>query len=705
MSNEVEAPSSRDEDAGGVGVEVDRPRVNPLVFAASAIAVLAIALWALVDNDGAGAVIGGLVGAISGSFGWYYFVVATVVLVFVVGVAVSRLGNVRLGPDHARPEYSLFTWTAMLFAAGIGIDLVFFAVSEPVTQYLEPPTGPGETVEAARQAVVWTLFHYGVTGWAMYALMGMALGYFAYRYELPLSIRSALYPLVGKRVHGRFGDAVDVAAVLGTIFGIATSLGIGVVQLNFGLTVLFGIEQGRSAQIGLIALSVVMATISAVAGVDKGIRRLSELNVLLAAGLMLFVLVSGRTGFLLDGLVLNIGDYVSRFPSLTLNTFAFEQPTEWLNAWTLFFWAWWIAWAPFVGLFLARISRGRTIRQFVAGVLVIPFGFIVLWISIFGNSALDLLRTGDATFGQAAVETPESAFYALLAEHPGAFFTAGLATLIGLLFYVTSADSGALVMGNFTSRLPSSAHDAPVWLRVFWAAATGLLTLAMLLVGGVPTLQNATIIMGLPFSVVMLMVMVGLYRALRVESFREASHRAVLRSSLSERTSPDRAGRSWRQRVARAVSHPDRAATERFLRDVGRPALEEVAEELRTQGMDVELTEGPEAAGGLAHHDLVVAMGTEQPFAYRMWPTTAAMPSYAKRAQSAQDVYYRVEVYLTEGSQSYDVMGYTREQVIGDVLDQYERHLEFLRLGRTSGTPNATSVLPDDPTPTGGPTA
>jgi choline/glycine/proline betaine transport protein len=323
--------------------EPRQSRVNPVVFLGSSVCILVIAVWAIIAPDAAASTIGAVVSWISEGFGWYYFLAATLFLVFVVFIALSRYGRIKLGPRHSTPDFSLFAWGAMLFAAGIGIDLMFFSVAEPVTQYLAPPQGDGQTIAAARQALSWTLFHYGITGWAMYALMGMVLGYFAYRYNLPLSIRSALYPIFGKRIHGRIGHTVDIAAVLGTIFGIATSLGIGVVQLNYGLNFLFGIPEGTAAQIGLIALAVIMATVSAVAGVDKGIRRLSELNVILAICLMLFIVFSDDPVFLLNAIVMNIGDYVSGFADMTMNTFAFDRPTEWLNSWTLFFWAWWIA--------------------------------------------------------------------------------------------------------------------------------------------------------------------------------------------------------------------------------------------------------------------------------------------------------------------------------------------------------------------------
>ncbi|MBX9334314.1 BCCT family transporter, partial [Serratia marcescens] len=314
-------------------------RLNPVVFFTSAGLILAFSLMTIFFTDFSGQWITRTLNWVSATFGWYYLLAATLYIVFVVFIAASRFGSIKLGPEQSKPEFSLMSWAAMLFAAGIGIDLMFFSVAEPVTQYMMPPEGDAQTLEAARQAMVWTLFHYGLTGWSMYALMGIALGYFSYRYNLPLTIRSALYPIFGKRINGPIGHSVDIAAVLGTIFGIATTLGIGVVQLNYGLKVLFEIPENLTVQGSLILLSVIMATISVTSGVNKGIRILSELNVLLALGLILFVLFFGDTEFLLNALVLNVGDYVNRFMGMTLNSFAFDRPVEWMNNWTLFFWA------------------------------------------------------------------------------------------------------------------------------------------------------------------------------------------------------------------------------------------------------------------------------------------------------------------------------------------------------------------------------
>lgn len=495
-------------------------RTNWPVFIFSSLIIALIAFWAIVAPDNANSVLGTVVGAVTEHLGWFYILTAAIIIVFMILVALSRSGKVRLGPDDSKPQYSLLSWGSMLFAAGIGIDLLFFSVVEPLSQYYAPPVGKGGTIAAAREAVVLTIFHYGITGWAMYALMGMAFALFAYRYKMPLAIRSALYPLIGKRIHGSAGDAVQIAAVLGTVFGVATSLGIGVVQLNAGLTIVFGIPQGFAAQIALIIIAVATATITAVAGVDKGIKRLCELNVALAGILMVYVLFAGKQAtFLLNGLIMNIGQYLVEFPGLSVDTYAFTADRTWMQSWTLFFWAWWVAWAPFVGLFLARISRGRTLRQFVIGTFSVPFLFIATWISIFGNTALKhAMEPAGDKFGKLALsDTPEQSFYELLTSLPLAPIVILVASVVGLLLFATSANSAALVTSNFCSFIPTHDDDGPGWMRIFWAVLIGVLTIATLSIGGIPALQNATIIAGLPFAVVIYAIIFGIWRALRAE--------------------------------------------------------------------------------------------------------------------------------------------------------------------------------------------
>ncbi|GAB2943637.1 choline transporter [Hafnia psychrotolerans] len=671
----------------------DKPQdeLNKVVFFTSAGLILAFTLMSIFYTELSGKWLSRSLNWVSATFGWYYMLAATLYIVFVLFIACSRFGSIKLGPEQSKPEFSMMSWAAMLFAAGIGIDLMFFSVAEPVTQYMLPPEGQGQTLEAARQAMTWTLFHYGLTGWAMYALMGIALAYFSYRYNLPLTIRSALYPIFGKRIYGPIGHTVDIAAVVGTIFGIATTLGIGVVQLNYGLKVLFQIPENLTVQASLILLSVVMATVSVTSGVNKGIRILSELNVLLAVGLLMFLLFFGNTEFLLNALVLNIGDYINRFMGMTLNTFAFDRPTAWMNSWTLFFWAWWVAWSPFVGLFLARISRGRTIRQFVLGTLIIPFVFTLLWLSIFGNSALYQIIHGNLDFANEVIAHPERGVYSLLAQYPGFTLSASVATITGLLFYVTSADSGSLVLGNFTSKLADINNDAPNWLRIFWSITIGVLTLGMLMTDGISALQNATVIMGLPFSFVIFFIMAGLYKSLRLEDYRRAS---TQQSLAPMPTAGGDAVLNWKQRLSRVMNYPGTTHTEHMMDLVCRPAMLDVAQELKLRGAKVEFNEHEALEDEkLNHLELIVALGEEQNFVYQIWPVRYAVPGFTYRARSGKSHYYRLETFLLEGTQSNDLMDFTKHQVINDILDQYERHLNFLHINREA--PGNTLTFPE----------
>jgi len=641
--------------------QLGAPRTNWLVFGVSGAIIFAITLWAALAPAHAEEVIGSVVNWMSRHLGWVYIVTLTVTLGFVTFIAISKYGKVRLGPDHARPKYNLVTWTAMLFAAGIGVDLMFYGVAGPVAQYLSPPEGGGETVEAARQAVVWTSFHYGINGWSLYALIGAALGYFAYRYRLPLSIRAALFPIIGKRVKGRTGDAIDIAAVIATVFGLAASLGIGVIQLNFGLNYLFGWPEHISIQIALALLGVGMAILSCVSGVDRGIRRLSELNFFLAIAIMLWVLIAGKTTMLIDAIVMNIGDFISRFPAMTLDTMALDRPDDWMNAWTVFFWAWWIAWSPFVGMFLARISRGRTIREFVIGVLVVPFTFTLIWISIFGNSAIDSVRSGNAEFGETAMNIPEHGFYMLLDQYPGALFLAGLATFTGLLFYVTSADSGSLMMSSFTSRATHPNQDGPKWSRVFWAAMVGALTLAMLFVGGFATIQYMTIIMALPFTIVIYLIMAALWKSLRRERMLIA-------------TSPRSGAGEWNERIARIAHRVGPAVAEAYLDQVAVPALEKIATEMARTGAQASLSSEPVDGVGVHQLDLTVVFEDQLPFRYQIFPV-AQRPFGAGKRELHEEESIRLEVFSATGSRGYDVMGMTEADLIDDIVDRYEQHL------------------------------
>lgn len=497
--------------------QIPKAKINWPVFIGSGVGVLGVVLWTLMDPDNANAVIGSAFSWTTTNLGWLYILIAVGSLVFLLYLALSRYGHVKLGPASAKPEHGTFTWAAMIFAAGINLDLMFFAVSGPVAHYLAPPGGESGSAEAAREGSVWTIFHYGLNGWAIYGLMALSLAYFAYRRNLPLAIRSALYPVLGKRVKGTLGDAVDIAAILGTIFGVATSIGIGVAQLNFGLTAIFGMSQSLAVQLTLIAIGVGISIASAVSGIDRGIKWLSQLNVALAGLLAVFILFVGDTVYLLNALVLNTGDYFSSLLGRSVETFAFDPQNTWMGDWTLFFWAWWIAYAAFVGLFLARISKGRTIREFVAGIMILPFTYIVVWVSIFGNAAIGQVADGDIDFGELAMNVPEEGFYSLLMEYPAFGIVAFIATLTGMLFFITSADSGALVMGHISSHIIHPGQSATSFMRIFWGLALAALTAVMLAAGGIPVLQSATIVIAVPFSIILVLVIFGFYGALRDE--------------------------------------------------------------------------------------------------------------------------------------------------------------------------------------------
>ncbi|HAS50127.1 MAG TPA: choline transporter, partial [Gammaproteobacteria bacterium] len=424
------------------------------------------------------------------NFGWFYMASIAFFFGFVVYLAFSRFANIKLGPDDSEPDYSYISWFAMLFSAGMGIGLLFFGVSEPLTHFAQPPSGIGGTTAAANRAMEITFFHWGLQAWSVYIVVGLSLAYFSFRHGLPLSVRSALYPLIGDRIYGPIGHAVDIFAVLGTMFGVATSLGLGVMQVNAGLNFLFGVEISTYVQILLIVFITGMATISVVAGLDAGIRRISELNLLLALVMLVFILVAGPTATLLSALMQNVGGYLSSMVDMTFNLYAYE-PKEWMGDWTLFYWGWWISWSPFVGMFIARISRGRTIREFIIGVLLVPAGFTFLWLSLFGNTALTMeLADSGINLVTAALEDSPTALFVMLGQLPWSNVMSLVATLLIITFFVTSSDSGSLVIDIITS---GGNEDPPVWQRIFWAVTEGAVAAALLLAGGLSALQAAAI--------------------------------------------------------------------------------------------------------------------------------------------------------------------------------------------------------------------
>jgi len=609
--------------------------------------------------------------------GWYYMLAMTLYLLFVVVTAVSGYGKIKLGADHDEPEFSYLSWAGMLFAAGISITLFFFCVSEPLTHYLQPPQGEGSTTESARQAMQLLFLHWGLHGWGVFAFVGMALAYFAYRHNLPLALRSALYPLIGKRINGPIGYAVDGFGIIATIFGLGADMGFGVLHLNSGLDYLFNVPHTQWIQVGLITLMMGAAILVAIAGVDKGVRVMSDINMLLACALLLFVLFAGPTQHLLNTLVQNIGDYLGALPVKSFDVYAYNGESDWLGGWTVFYWAWWIAWSPFVGLFIARISRGRTIREFVFGVLLIPLGFTLAWMSIFGNSALDLvINHGMTALGQAAIDDPSKVLYLVLQNYPWSKTVIAVTVFISFVFFVTSADSGTVVLSTLSAKGGNPDEDGPKWLRVFWGVMTALITSGLLFSGSIDALKSAVVLTSLPFSLILLLMMWGLHKAFHMESQRQIAQLY----SLAPVSGSRRGG--WRQRLSQAVHFPSRDEVYRFLDQTVRPAIEDVTTVFGEKGLNVVTQPDPE------NHTvgLEIGHGEERPFIYQVKMSGYFTPSFARGGMGSKQLnnrrYYRAEVHLSEGSQDYDLVGYTKEQVINDILDQYERHMQFLHLVR-----------------------
>lgn len=647
------------------------PTLNPPVFYGSAVLILALVIYSVAAPTHAQGTFGAVQAWIIANVSWLYILAVAIILLAVVLLAFSRFGDIKLGPDHSEPDYSYLTWFSMLFSAGMGIGLMFFGVAEPVMHFISPPVGEGGTVAAARDAMKITFFHWGLHAWAIYAIVAMILAYFSFRQGLPLTLRSALYPLIGERIYGPIGHAVDIFAIIGTVLGVATSLGLGVTQINTGLNHLYGLPVSVPVQIGLIVATTLLATISVVTGLDKGVRRLSELNLGLGVLLLLFILIAGPTVFILQTFVQNTGNYLSEIVAATFNLFAYE-PNDWIGGWTLFYWGWWLAWSPFVGLFIARISRGRTVRQFVTGVLLVPTAFTLLWMTVFGSTAIHMILWDHVMDLGAAIEHDSSlALFAFLEHFPFASVLSLIAIIMVVVFFVTSADSGALVVDMLAS---GGQSQTPVWQRVFWASSMGAVAIALLLADGLTALQTATIASALPFTLVLLCAIWGLFKALRVDATKQGLRYQAISSAPT--AAPSEGG--WRRRVQNLTKYPRRGDVERFLKETVAPACASVAEELRKQGYSVELTEGEDHRNGLQ----ITHEGAPD-FIYQVRPRGYPMPSFvATESDGDEPTYFRAEVHLNEGGQNYDVMGWSREGVIGDILDQYEKHMHFLHMVR-----------------------
>ncbi|WP_300319716.1 BCCT family transporter [Idiomarina sp.] len=637
------------------------------VFLPAVIVITLLVIGTLSAPEKAGELFNWTLAGITDNFGWFYMLAVALFLVFIIGVAISRWGRIKLGPDHCEPEYSFTSWFAMLFSAGYGIALLFFGVSEPVLHYAEPPAGAAETIGSAKQAMQIAYFHWGFHIWAIYGLVGLVLAYFSFRHGLPLSMRSTLYPLIGEKINGPIGHAVDTFAVLGTMFGIATTLGLSVIQINTGLNYLWeDIPVGTTVQIIAIGVITLAAIASVVAGMDKGIKRLSLLNMTLVLFLLLFVFIVGPTIHILETFLQNTGAYLSGIVERTFNLQAYER-SDWIGNWTLFIFGWTIAWAPFVGLFIAKISRGRTIRQFVFGVMFVPTIFTFFWFAVFGDTALNMIMNeGYTTLISEVQDNQAIALFKLYEELPLTSIISFVTVLLIITFFVTSSDSGSLVIDS----LASGGMETPVWQRVFWASSEGIVAAVLLVAGGLGALQTAAITSALPFAVIILISAAGMWRALVIEGHQYnslKSHRHHHRRGVN--AGPD----YWKKRLAGLVDFPKKEPVLEFINGPATESLKKVKEELKSQDWPAEFTADEE------HNRIILSVERENDldFAYEIRLRDYLLPKFVLSNDQNRETYYRAEVFLRQGGQSYDLYGYESSDIINDVINQFENYLHF----------------------------
>jgi len=506
--------------------------IHPQVSLIAGGLVLLFIVFTLVFAPESADLFGRLLNGIGDTFGWLYVLAANFFVLVMILLACSRYGSIRIGGPDAVPEFSTPSWYAMLISAGMGIGLMFWSVAEPIRHFVSPSPMfdiAAQTPQASQSALGLAFFHWGLHPWGIYALVGLALAFFAFNRGLPLTIRSIFHPLLGDRIYGTWGNIIDILSVLATLFGLATSLGLGVSQIAAGLNYLFGFPNTIGYAVLLIGVITFFATLSVIAGLDKGVRMLSNVNLYVAAIFMLFLLIVGPTVFILGGFTQSIGYYLQNLPQLSfwVETFHGAEGSSWQNPWTIFYWGWWISWSPFVGMFIARISKGRTAREFILGVMIIPTLLSFLWMSTLGGSAIWLQQTGAADLAAALDADVAIGLFVMLESFPLTAVTAVVGIVLVTIFFVTSSDSGSLVVDHLTS---GGKLDSPVPQRVFWAVMEGVIASVLLLGGGLIALQSASITTGLPFTFVLLVMCYSLWRGLREEHY----HATIIRKIQPE---------------------------------------------------------------------------------------------------------------------------------------------------------------------------
>ncbi|WP_248933673.1 BCCT family transporter [Sphingobacterium siyangense] len=600
---------------------------------------------------------------------WVYVWAVTLFVIFLVYLMFSKFGNIKLGSNDSKPEYTFFSWISMLFAAGMGIGLMYFSVAEPMQHFSTEAFAGNHYINRAKNAQLYTFFHWGIHAWAIYGVVGLALSYFAYRYRLPLSLRSCFYPLLKNKINGKWGNAIDVFALCSTFFGITTTLGFGVVQVNAGLQTLGLVPDNNfTYQIMIVGVLTMLSVLSATSGVDKGVKILSNINILTVIILLLFVLFLGPTVYLIGSFTEGIGNYVNNFFSLTFDTHVYDEATlPWFYNWTILYWAWWISWSPYVGLFIAKISKGRTIREFIAAVLIIPTIFNFIWMSVFGNSAMwfDINIAKGALSSLA--DNPDALMFRFLDYLPLSEIVSYLVILIIIIFFVTSADSGIFVMNSIATK---NAPKSPKWQMVFWGALLAILALMLLNTGGLQALQTMTLITALPFSIIMLLFCVSLVKALTID-------RSYYERDFSVSTVPW-SGEFWKDRLQQIVSFKSRESVDEFMRSTVKAAFEDLQAEFKENGIESKIHEldKPNRIAIEIRHDLI------NNFIYGVKNQFKVVSDYVVEEENLPDIAdkktYFPKSYFGDAREGYDIQYFTKNELISDVLKHYERFLEII---------------------------
>ena len=645
---------------------------NPLVIGATLFFVVLLVAMILIAPEQTQTLLNAAKSGIFANFSWFYVLAFSVFLGFLVILSVSSLGNIKLGNDEEEPEFGFLSWLAMLFAAGMGVGLMFFGVAEPLTHYLSDIT-TGSAEHKQQEALLHTLFHWGIHAWAVYGTIALALAYFGFRYKLPLALRSCFYPLLKERINGKLGDLIDIMALLATLFGVITTLGFGASQLGAGLHQLGWIsENSFSLQVVVIAVVMSLAIFSAISGVGKGVKILSELNLTLAFCLLIFVLVAGPTLYLLSAFSDNIGTYLSNLVKLSFKTYVYEQEhTGWFSGWTILYWAWWCSWAPFVGLFIARISKGRTIREFIFGVLVIPSMFGILWFTVFGNTAI-WLNDGEAagTLGQ-MISSPETLLFKFLDYLPLSGVTGLVSLVVISLFFITSADSGIYVLNNIASRDKSLA--APRWQAVMWGILMSVVAIVLMQSGGLANLQAMTLLVALPFAMLMLLMCFSLWKGLNAD-----------KKYFDTKVNPTSifwTGDKWKERLEQMMNQTQEKDILRFLKHTVLPAMRELRQELIGKyDLSVQINtlfDQDEPAV-----ELVIQKDLMRDFMYGVKSIGREVSEQLINDDNLPHIQhsmtYEPYTYFFDGRVGYDVQYMDQDELIADMLKHYERYLSLL---------------------------